>query len=424
MPELSKEVVFVDPMLAGVAADLGLRFPQNSRVWQHWLRTEVPAALAKQVRRFRKLRDAGRITDGTFYRLIADSALANVMLEGRLGYYNSVLPGVIEAIAQVPHRRILDVGSFGGIVCFCLGRRFPESQIVGVERLGAWVKRAREFQTKLALGNVQFVHNDFRSFVPRDQFDVVVSVNALPITALPPVPAESARSHHRGRLVPDMAATASHGIRQMASCFAAFSWLATSGATVIVHERAGGPSTGLLLFFLAGQARLAVTGSTLVRWTTAAEGDGPSKAPLVTLQLRPDPVSYDEEKLLPLFLDTSTDVPCSEPPPGDVLVLFAGEAEATYAGLPAPRTTVQCEQHDPDNTSWHIEFGAAAGMFHYLYVCNVWGHRELRLADLPTMRRVIDESVRFLAELPPAYTVHPAPHQLRDSLVKTFPRLA
>jgi SAM-dependent methyltransferase len=409
-----------DPTLLGVAAELGLRFPESSEAWWQQIREEVPDLLRTKFRSQRRRRDAGRLGDGPFYRLLADPVLARPMLEGRLGYYNAVLPALADVVARLPHGRICDLGCFGGILTFCLARLFPDAQVVGVDRLGAWVTRSREFLDRLQLPNVTFVHCDFRAFVPKEQFDILVSISALPTAQLPAVLAECPRSHRRGRQVADMANQQARGIRHMASCLSTLPYLLKPQGRLIVHERACDPGQGLLFLFLACQARFAVTNSIPVSWTTAAEQGGPWRAPLVTLERRSNPVEYDEEQLLPLFLDPPARMPSGGLPPFSCEPVFGSEAEGMYANLPNPRTTVRCEQHDPNGQWWEIEFGTAGNAVNYRYICNVADYRELRLCDLPALRKLIDESLKYLAGLGYSFSVRPDPEKLKDLLAAVF----
>ncbi len=82
-----------------------------------------------------------------------------------------------QILAAVPSdaRRILDQASGTGILTFRLGRRFPESFVLGVELRREYVAIARGEKERLRAGNVHFVQGRAEDVAVRTPVDCITS---------------------------------------------------------------------------------------------------------------------------------------------------------------------------------------------------------------------------------------------------------
>mgnify|MGYP001612014669 CR=1 FL=1 len=74
---------------------------------------------------------------------------------------------------------ILDAGCGAGDYTFYLARRYPRSNVLGVDINDRWIKKNRETAIQLGISNVQFQCHDMSGDDYQTQFDLVVSVDVL-----------------------------------------------------------------------------------------------------------------------------------------------------------------------------------------------------------------------------------------------------
>ena len=74
---------------------------------------------------------------------------------------------------------ILDIGCDNGILTCYLARKFPNSKVVGVERIGYSLAIARELAEKLGLSNVSFIETELSEFNPEEKFETITSSRTL-----------------------------------------------------------------------------------------------------------------------------------------------------------------------------------------------------------------------------------------------------
>ncbi len=114
--------------------------------------------------------------EARFYRFLgSDPQLVAVGLAGRMRLYRELLPSLVAAVTQSgsPPRRILDVGSFAGVVTVTIARVFPQAHVIGIERDVRWVEVARDLARRLAVGNVRFEPADCWAYNPECSVDQI-----------------------------------------------------------------------------------------------------------------------------------------------------------------------------------------------------------------------------------------------------------
>ena len=84
----------------------------------------------------------------------------------------------LDALSVVKHyhgKRIIDVGTGGGIPGFILAIMFPEKQLVLLDAVGKKARFMRQVKRELGINNVTVVHERVENYLPDEKFDVVTS---------------------------------------------------------------------------------------------------------------------------------------------------------------------------------------------------------------------------------------------------------
>lgn len=320
--------------------------------------------------------------EDAFYRLVgADDELFRLSLEGRLGYYDAVLPAVAEVVARTPRARIADLGSFAGLVSLYLGKNFPEAHVIGIERCEDAVRRARQFQGAAGTPNVEFAHADYTQEGLGAGFDVVVSLQTMPSQLLPRVPSASPEDFMRGPNLARAAAQAAWPVPQVAQALAAVRALTRPGGRAILHERIYGFPFAALFLYLAARAGLRVSEMRPLTWRTAAEGGGDQASPLGVAEAHDGPAPWDEQALLAAYLPRRDPAPLSGPEMRQGVRLTGPTAQFTFESLEGRRRDVCIHVTKKDGGQSHIHFGRTDQGLAYIYTSTDLDFRELKVAD-------------------------------------------
>jgi hypothetical protein len=413
----------LDPDLAALAAKPGLLYPASSVEWEESLRTRLKQEVYADFLEARVAWGAqGPALPPDFYQLVgSDPDLNAVMLEGRLGYYDAVLPAVAEAVARVPHDTILEMASYGGLGSLYLGRRFPGSQVVAIDRCAGLVERSRELLAKVGLGNVTFVHGDYNRDDPGGPFDVVVSLQSMPIYLLPWLPAESPESYRRGDALNVVATDPVLPSRRVAQAFASVRRLARVGGHAVLHERLPEVSRALLFVLLACKAGLRIDEMRPVVWESPTEPlGGPRSSPLMVAECLDRTVVFEESPVIAFYLPRPTRLAPLAPPAGanTALVLSGPEAQAHFEALPAERRNLCVKSAMQDGRQVHVHLGVA-GRLAYAYSCSSHDFREMKVADAGLARSLfgsVVESLQRLSQSGQASAIDPTPAGLPELL--------
>lgn len=84
----------------------------------------------------------------------------------------------LDALAVIKYfkgRRVIDVGTGGGIPGFVLAIMYPEMQLVLLDAVGKKARFMRQVKRELSLQNVEVVHARVENYFPDEKFDVVTS---------------------------------------------------------------------------------------------------------------------------------------------------------------------------------------------------------------------------------------------------------
>lgn len=135
----------------------------------------------KLARLVASLRSGGTVSDITF-----DAALYPPDLRRRSASFWTpvdVARRVVELLAPAPLTRVLDIGSGVGKLCI-IGAAMSRALFFGVEQRARLVNVATDAASRARLGNVRFVHRDFRG-VDVAAFDALYLYNPFEESAWP-----------------------------------------------------------------------------------------------------------------------------------------------------------------------------------------------------------------------------------------------
>jgi hypothetical protein len=393
----------LDPDLAALASDLGLDCPADQAEWEQRLRGRLEQEVYADLLEARvTYGERGAALPPDFFQLVGSDADLNLMmLEGRLGYYDAALPLVAQAVAGVPHGAILEMASYGGLAALYLGRRFPGSRVIAIDRCAGLIERSRELAAKAGVGNVTFVHGDYNRDDPGGPFDVVVSLQGMPIYLLPWLPSESPESYRRGDALNVVAADPILPARRVAQALASVGRLARAGGHAVLHERLPEVSRALLFVLLACKAGLRVRQTRPVVWESPAESlEGPRVSPLMVAECLGRAVPFDEAAVIESYLPRPSRLAPLVPPreSNRAMVLSGHEAQAHFEALPAGRRSLRVRSATSDDKRIHVHLGVA-GRLAYAYSCNDHDYRELKVADAGMARSLFGSVVESLARL-------------------------
>lgn len=380
---------FQDETLAALAQQLSLGFPAGTDTWLASARQRLGEALFQelQTRRGKLYEDARRaaesgttVDEAEFYRFVAgDAAVSSVMLEGRLGYYDAVLPAIAARMETMPHARLLDLGSYTGLATLYLARRFPDARIVGIERGEEAVERARDNAKRAGARNVEFRLGDYTRLRGSDAFDVVLSLQTMPTYLLPRVPAEEPESYLRGSRLAEAKVDASSPAHAIVQALAACARWTAPGGRVILQERFREYPEAALFMELVHRAGLAPVETALVSWQTANEREGVQQAPLVVAERREEPVPFDEAAFLRTYIPALLKVDLASPQLDHGVILTGPTAHANFQALPAGKRDVCVSLRFAKDVQVHLHLGVVAGQAAYVYTCSTADHRELKM---------------------------------------------
>lgn len=385
-----------DPELAALAIDLGLRHAGSPDEWRHNALTRLGAGRFEQLQSRRAHLANNPSSEADFYDFVtADLDLTLAMLEGRLGYYEAVLPVLAEALRGIPHARVLDLGSYVGLASLYLARRFPDSLIIGIDRCEGAVRHARAFQEATHAASVEFRHGDYARSESKDPFDVVLSLQTVPTYWLPQIPSESPESYERGNNRVPVASDPSSPARHVADALAAIQRLAGEQGHVFLHERLPDFSRTSLFLYLLNKTGLRIQSALLLQWRAANEREGIQKSPLFVASPRPGPVEFDESHLITMLLSESGAVDCTRVGVEQPALLHGTDAQRCYLMLPS-KDEVCVRGAARDGNRFAIHLGTADTNRVFVYTCTTSDYRELKVCAAQYVRMLFAPVVEQL----------------------------
>jgi SAM-dependent methyltransferase len=424
-----------DPVLISLIQQLGMRYALSPKHWEWQVQRVVSANHYLRFRRLREnnvsLRNGGDATkllaaDREMFGFIAgSSSICRMMIEGRLGYYDALMSKVVSLIRDVPHARILDLGSFGGLTTLYLGRVFPQSTIVGVEQFGGAVRIADEFRERTGQTNVSFFAADYGKFRTNDQFDVVVSMQTLPCYCLPFVHSELPEVYLRGKNLLAQAESPNGLIDEVRRPLAAVRAMVVDGGRAIFHERVPDLSRALLLHLLLSQVGLEVVHERMAAWSSVSQQDRRQMSALIAATAVPSPAAFEEAAIIGLHTLAPGRVDLSDLPAGVLLRWEGNEAHAVYHGFPDSRDELLVRGDKNTGARFHCYFGVLMGRWAYVYLTDTADVRTLSVIGVQGVQSLFTgtmNEMEVLAGKGEIILVEPTMEKLVYAVAKRFAR--
>lgn len=166
--------------------ELGLRpaktWAQFFSMLQDKFGKEKAAEVEKAINERQDAADRGeKSNDAVFYTLKNSSVDMSLAISG--GFDGDFIRQACNHISSVADKyrscaRILEIGCDCGILSCFLGRTFPESRIVSIDRCEDSIAVAKELAHRLNVSNITFLHADINDY-PEEKYDAVVSVRVM-----------------------------------------------------------------------------------------------------------------------------------------------------------------------------------------------------------------------------------------------------
>lgn len=424
-----------DPVLVSLKEQLDMTYALNPKHWEWQVQQLVSSNQYLQFRRLREnnvsLRDGGDASqllaaDREMFAFIAGSpAICRMMAEGRLGYYDALMSKVISLISEVPHARILDLGSFGGVTTLYLGRVFPQSTVVGVEQFEGAVRIANEFRERTGQSNVSFITADYGKFRPNDQFDVAVSLQTLPCYCLPFVHSESPEEYVRGKnLLTEL--DGPHGLLdEVFRPLAAVRAVVVDGGRAIFHERVPDLSRALLLHLLLSQVGFDIVHERIASWCSVSQQDRRQMSALIAATAVPSPAAFEEAAIIGLHTFAPGRIDLSDLPMGVSLRWEGVEAHAIYHGFPDSRDDLMVRGEKNTGARFHCHFGVLSGRWAYVYLTDTADMRTLSVIGVQGLQSLFTGTINEMEVLVgkgEIVLVEPTMEKVKYAVTKRFAR--
>ncbi len=398
-----------DGDLSALAAAAGMEYYADREAWAWRMECGAPwgqynayrmaCERANQAVAGTRPADVAAADASVFEAVTADEELCRRFAEGRLGYYDAVLPKVASRVCKVEHARILDLGSFAGVGTLYLGLLFPGSKVVGVERLPGAVRVAEDMRLRCGIGNVQFECADYNEYFPDEPFDVVVSLQSMPTSLLPILPSETPESYARGGRLEAALRSPDATISPLADAIAAVRRLTAEGGCAVLHERLQKLPRALAYQYLLNSSGFDIVERCWAGWTSASQRDERQASPLIVARPAAAPVRCDESGMIELY-SMPAGLPRLDGLPLNHSVTYIGfQATAAYARLPGPRHEVAARLRRSSGSHMAAFFGTAADRFAYVYVCDTSDERKVIVGPLAIGRKMLAEGVNELQRL-------------------------
>ncbi len=403
----ASDVDFRDRALADLVRALGMYHAKTPDEYEWRLQTRLSHAVYQQFVKLRaelKALTANIVpsefaaVDRRYYEFLGSHPLAfQAAAEGRLGYYDRLLPLLVWTLADVPRATILDLGCFNGLSTLYLGRAFPDSTVVGIERHRGFCEVADEGRKAVGASNVSFVRGDYTDFRPERAFDVVVSLQTLPGYMLPWLPSESPDDYSRGRHLAAEIENASSPAQAVLQSLTAIRSLVAPTGLVVFNERLHGLPRALVFNALLARAGLDVLHAHMVDWHMASQQADVQTSPLIIARPCTPPAAFDEASVIDLYTLPAGYTDLSDLPAAHSVTWQGFYAHANFHGLPGERDEVVVAADLKTGHRFHQHMGVMGGRLAYVYLSDTMDRRNLTVAHTRNMRPLFKTARDLLA---------------------------
>ena len=176
----------------------GLRHFTSDREYFLWQRQQLSVEELNQLNIHAERRRTGdSVDERAFYDLAARPKIFPVLYSQRYEYYEAI---GLQAMSHLGKAQdMLDFGCGLGILTTWYALRFPDANVVGVDRSPASIAIAQQKAKDLGLRNLRFICLDLQEEPFSGSFDLVLATHALLQAEQDPgIPSESWRTFDRG----------------------------------------------------------------------------------------------------------------------------------------------------------------------------------------------------------------------------------
>jgi SAM-dependent methyltransferase len=175
----------------------GLRHFTSDREYFLWQRQQLSVEELNQLNIHAERKRIGdSVDEKAFYDLAAHPRIFPVLYSQRCEYYEAI---GLQAMAHLGKAQdILDFGCGLGILTTLYALRFPDANVVGLDRSAASIAIAQQKAKELGLRNLRFICLDLQAEPLSGSFDLVLTTHALLQAEQDPgIPSESWRTFDR-----------------------------------------------------------------------------------------------------------------------------------------------------------------------------------------------------------------------------------
>lgn len=357
-----------------------LRHFTSDREYFLWQRQQLSVEELNQLNtRAERKRTGDHVDETAFYDLAAHPKIFPILYSQRYEYYEAIGLRTMAHLSKA--QDILDFGCGLGILTTWYALRFPDANLVGIDRSAASIAIAQEKAKDLGLRNLRFICLDLQTGPLAGSFDMVLATHALLQAEQDPgIPSESWRTFDRGHdPLQQMVFEQRTGL---ASRLDRLCQVLRPHGRMIVCEK-----TRQLARRIPFQRALASRGLQLVqpadpihyRSIEEVVEDGPfyvlNNGTQTTVAWDELP-ELDDGTLFNLNAMLANSIDSNEP----LYENHGHSAQVAWEELPERTVTQELTREEPDGRQVHVELGIVDDT-HYLYCANTFDQRQLVMME-------------------------------------------
>lgn len=345
-----------------------------------WQRRQLsPNELERLSLAAERKRSGDRCDDVAFYDLAAQPTVFPVLYSQRYEYYQAI---GLRTIAHLgPAQDVLDFGCGPGILTTFYARRFPDVNLVGIDRSAASIAIAQRKAKELGLRNLRFICQDIEREPLSGFFDMVLTMHALLQAEQDPgISSHSWRTFDRADDPSQQTAFEQRTglavrLDRLCQVLRPHGWMIVSEKTRQLARRVPFQRA------LAGRGLQLVRAAEPIHYRSIEDmvEDGPF---YVLKKGEQATMGWDELPELDdgALFDLSTMLVKSADPNAPLYENHGPSAQVAWEELPGRMITQEVTRAAPDGRQVHVELGIVDDT-HYLYCANTFDQRQLVLME-------------------------------------------
>lgn len=358
----------------------GLRHFTSDRDYFLWQRQQLSVEELNQLNIHAERKRAGdHVDEMAFYDLAAHPKIFPVLYSQRYEYYEAI---GLRAMAHLGKAQdILDFGCGLGILTTLYARRFPDANLVGIDRSAESIAIAQQKAKDLGLRNLRFICLNLQTEPLSGSFDLVLTTHALLQAEQDPgIPSESWRTFDRGHdPSPQMAFEQRTGLASRLDRLCQV--LRPHGRMIVCEKTRQLARRVPFQRALAGRGLQLVQPADPIQYRSIEEvvDDGPfyvlSKGTQATVAWDELP-EVDDGTLFNLNAMLANSIDSNEP----LYENHGSSAQVAWEELTERTVAQELTREEPDGRQVHVELGIVDET-HYLYCANTFDQRQLVMME-------------------------------------------